>query len=90
MVRESQKQARNKWDAENMKVLGCKMRRDRAEAFQALCKIKGTTPNAVFQAAAEAFLAEHGGRIGDSCGSSQDGAQGGEAQGQEGKKNGNT
>lgn len=71
MVRDSQKQARNKWDAENMKVLGCKMRRDRAEAFQALCKVRGTTPNAVFQAAAEAFMQEHGGQIGD-------GAQGGQ------------
>lgn len=90
MVTRAKRASNNKWDAENMKVLGCKMRRDRAEAFQALCKIKGTTPNAVFQAAAEAFLAEHGGRIGDSCGSSQDGAQGGEAQGKEVKENGNT
>lgn len=86
MVKESQKQARNRWDAENMKVLGCKMRRDRAEAFQALCKLNSTSPNAVFQAAAEAFLAEHGGRIGDSCG----GAQGGEAQGRDGGENEDT
>lgn len=90
MVTRAKRASNNKWDAENMKVLGCKMRRDRAEAFQALCKIKGTTPNAVFQAAAEAFLAEHGARIGDSCGEGQDGAQGGEAQGKEVKENGNT
>ena len=77
MVKESQKQARNKWDAENMKVLGCKMRRDRAEAFQALCKVVGTSPNEVFRAAAEAFMLEHGGQIGTS-------AQGGEGPGQEG------
>lgn len=60
MVTRAKRASNNKWDAENMKVLGCKMRRDRAEAFQALCKVMGTSPNAVFQAAAEAFMAEHG------------------------------
>lgn len=60
MVTRAKRASNNKWDAENMKVLGCKMRRDRAEAFQALCRVKGTTPNEVFREAAEAFMAENG------------------------------
>lgn len=71
MVTRAKRASNNKWDAENMKVLGCKMRRDRAEAFQALCKVVGTSPNEVFRAAAEAFMLEHGGQIGT-------GAQGGD------------
>lgn len=61
MVTRAKRASNNKWDAENMKVLGCKMRRDRAEAFQALCRQAGTSPNEVFRAAAEAFMEEHGG-----------------------------
>lgn len=44
-----------------MTVLGCKIRKDKAEAFKAACKRNGTSPNAVFSAAIEKFMAEHGG-----------------------------
>ncbi len=57
---EARKRANNKWDAANMVVLGCKVRREKAEAFKALCKEAGTTPNAVFTAALDAFMLEHG------------------------------
>ncbi len=55
MPTEKQKGYRNKWDAAHMTVLGCKVRKDRAEEFKAACKARGTTPNAVFIAAINAF-----------------------------------
>lgn len=56
MPTEKQKQYRNKWDAANMTVLGCKIRKDKAERFKAACKEAGTTPNAVFTEAINKFL----------------------------------
>ena len=60
MLTESQKKSRNKWDAANMTVLGCKVRRDKAEQFKVACKKNGTSPNAIFMAAMEKFMEEHG------------------------------
>ena len=57
---ESKRRANNKWDAANMTVLGCKVRRDRAEQFKAACKKNGTSPNAIFMAAMEKFMEEYG------------------------------
>ena len=57
---ESKRKANNKWDAANMTVLGCKVRKDRAEQFKAACKKNGTSPNAIFIAAMEKFMEEHG------------------------------
>lgn len=59
-ISEAKKRANNKWDASNMIVLGCKVRRTKADAFKALCKEMGTTPSAVFMAALDAFMLEHG------------------------------
>ena len=59
MVTRAKRASNNKWDAENMKVLACKIRRDKAEAFQLACKMAGTSPNAVFQAAIEDFMEKH-------------------------------
>lgn len=56
MPTENQKKSRNKWDAANMTVLGCKIRKEKAEEFKSVCKAAGTTPNAVFTAAINAFL----------------------------------
>ena len=53
MPTEKQKGYRNKWDAANMTVVGCK---NKAEAFKAACKAAGTTPNAVFTAAIQEFM----------------------------------
>lgn len=64
MVTRAKRANNNKWDAENMTVLGCKVRRDLAEEFKAACKARGTSPNAVFRAAIDRFIeeapAEHG------------------------------
>ena len=57
---ESKRKANNKWDAANMTVLGCKVRRDKAERFKAVFKKNGTSPNAIFMAAMEKFMEEHG------------------------------
>ena len=54
------KRANAKWDAKNRTIIACKSRRDKAEAFKAICKENGTTANAVFTAAMDAFMREHG------------------------------
>lgn len=46
---------------EETEILYCELPRATAKAFQAACRMENTTPNAVFQAAAEAFMAEYGG-----------------------------
>lgn len=53
---EAKRKANNKYIAANMTVLGCKIRKDRAEEFKAACKVAGTTPNAVFTAAINSFM----------------------------------
>ena len=56
MVSRAKRASNNKWDAENMAVLGCKVKRDKADAFRAACKADGTTPNAVFTKAIDDYL----------------------------------
>lgn len=56
MVTRAKRANNNKWDAANMTVLGCKIRKDKAEEFKTACKLAGTTPNAVFRAAAEDLI----------------------------------
>lgn len=53
---DAKRRANNKYIAEHMTVLGCKIRKDKAEAFKQACKDAGTTPNAVFTAAINAFM----------------------------------
>lgn len=59
-VSDARKKANAKWSKENMTMLGCKTRRDKAEAFKALCAEHDTTMNAIFTAAMDAFMREHG------------------------------
>lgn len=59
-VSDAKKKANAKWDAANMSVLSVKIRRDKAEAFKALCAEHDTTMNAIFTAAMDAFMREHG------------------------------
>lgn len=58
MVTDAQKKARNKWDAANMTMLRCKIRKTEAEAFEKECQRRGTTRNAVMLAAIRRFMAE--------------------------------
>lgn len=55
---ESKRKANNKYIAKNMAVLGCKMRKEKAERFKAACRAAGTTVNAVYTKATDDFLAE--------------------------------
>ena len=56
---DAKRKANNKYIAANMTVLGCKVRKDKAERFRTACKSAGTTPNAIFAAAVDSFLLEH-------------------------------
>ena len=56
---DAKRKANNKYIAANMTVLGCKVRKDKAERFKTACKSAGTTPNAIFTAAMDSFLAEY-------------------------------
>lgn len=56
---EAKRKANNKYIAEHMAVLGCKVRKEKAERFKAACKDEGTTVNAVFTSAMDEFLDEH-------------------------------
>ena len=49
MPSEAQKHARDKWDAENMTLVSCKMRRDIADNFKSAAKANGTTPSALIR-----------------------------------------
>lgn len=42
---ESRKKANAKWDKENMITLGCKVKREDAEAFKTYCAEQGKTAN---------------------------------------------
>ena len=53
---DAKRKANNKWDAANMTVLGCKVRKDKADQFKAACAAAGTSVNAVFMAAIDDFL----------------------------------
>ena len=53
---DAKRRANNKYIAANMTVLGCKVRKEKAEQFKAACKAAGTTPNAVFTAAMDRFM----------------------------------
>lgn len=48
-ISDSQKKARDKWDAENMATIGCKLKKEQAEKFKALAKSQGTTANALLK-----------------------------------------
>lgn len=56
MINSAQKRARNKWDAENMAVLSCKLKREIAETFKATAKANGTTPNELIRGWIDAYI----------------------------------
>ncbi len=53
---DAQRRANNKYIAQHMTVLGCKVRKEDADAFRAACAARGTTVNAVFRRAMEDFM----------------------------------
>lgn len=56
MPTDAQSRARNKWDAENMSVISCKLKREIAETFKTTAKSRGTTPNELIRGWIAAYL----------------------------------
>lgn len=59
MVTRAKRANNNKWDAANMTVLGCKVKREYADSFREACRECGTTPNEVFKNAIQSFMEEY-------------------------------
>ncbi|WP_419054439.1 hypothetical protein [Hominenteromicrobium sp.] len=58
MPTDAQKRTRNKWDAENMSVISCKLKREIAESFKTTAKSRGTTPNELIRGWIVEYLAD--------------------------------
>ena len=56
---ESKRKANNKYIAANMKVLGCKVRKEYAEEAHAAAAAAGTTVNAVMKQALDELINRH-------------------------------
>lgn len=52
---EARKKANQKWDAANMKIVACKIKREDADKFAEIAKSNGTTPNELIRN----FIAEY-------------------------------
>ena len=53
---EAQKRANNKYIAEHMTVLGCKVRKEYADKVREKAKVEGTSVNAILKKALDEFL----------------------------------
>ncbi len=56
---EAKKRANNKYNLEHYTVVGCKLRKEKAEEFKKMCQDNGTTPNAVLTKAIDDFMEHH-------------------------------
>lgn len=59
MPTEAQKRSRDKWDAKNMAVITCKLKREIAEEFKLAAKANGTTPNELFRGWIDAYMRQN-------------------------------
>lgn len=59
MVTPKKRASNNKWDAANMTILGCKVRKDYADRVRACCEANGDTVNAVLRAALDQYLEQY-------------------------------
>lgn len=48
-VSRKKRASNNRWDKENMKIVACKIRADKAEQFKQYAEDKQTTPNALLR-----------------------------------------
>lgn len=46
-ISQSQKDARDKWDKQNMTTIGCRLTKERAAKFKEACRVLNTIPNQV-------------------------------------------
>ena len=65
MVTRAKRANKNKWEDANMTVLGCKVKRDEADAFREACRMAGTSPNAIFKAAIDEFMRKNQQKTGE-------------------------
>lgn len=56
MVSDAKKDANARWDAHNMTILGCKVRKDYADRVRKKAKDKGTSVNAILKKALDDFM----------------------------------
>ena len=68
----------NKWDKENMKIVACKIRADKAERFKQYAEENKTTPNAllrgyIYDCIGEPPTNENGGGSGEAGGTDEAG-----------------
>ena len=63
MPTDAQKRTRNKWDAENMSVISCKIKREIADDFKATARANGTTPNELIRGRINSYLIELGSAV---------------------------
>lgn len=59
MPTDTQRRARNKWDAENMSVISCKIKREIADDFKVTARANGTTPNELIRGWISDYLEAH-------------------------------
>ena len=55
---EAQKKANKKWDSRNMTVIGCKVTKEKAQAFKDACFILGVVPNRILMGLIDHTIAE--------------------------------
>ncbi len=60
MVSPKKRASNNKWDAENMTVLGVKVRKEYADEVRRKAKERGDTVNAILKAALDRYMEETG------------------------------
>ena len=60
MVSPKKRASNNKWDAENMTVLGVKVRKEYADEVRQKAKERGDTVNAILKAALDRYMEEPG------------------------------
>lgn len=56
MVSDAKKAANARWDAHNMTILGCKVRKDYADRVRKKAKDEGTSVNAILKKALDEYM----------------------------------
>lgn len=59
MVTPKKRKSNNAWDAANMTVLGCKVRKEYADQVRTVCAANGDTVNAILKQALDDYLSAH-------------------------------
>ena len=55
-ISEAKKRANNKYNLAHYKIVGCKIKKEDAQAFKEECKKRNTTPNEVLKNAINEFM----------------------------------